>query len=176
MFSTLKLHSIIVQISFAIFLLGAQLGKAELSYNDARKIALAHKNTVTPDFNITTTMVQDFSAQMQAREPNHRFAKLDYMIRNTKPSKSDLESLRSSGVEVKLSWTGWIKKISGCRDMVEIKDNLSIAANDYGMSEYYPKGLFNFIIDLLVAHENSNSPPGFTYSRNGSEMCVVGNY
>ena len=176
MLSILKLDLRILRISLVIILLGTQVVKAELSYNDARKIALAHKNTVTPDFNITTTMVQDFSAKMQAREPNHRFAKLDYMIRNTKPSKSDLESLRSSGVEVKLSWSGWIKKISGCHDMVEIKDNLSTAANDYGMSEYYPKGLFNFIIDLLVAHENSNSPPGFTYSRNGTEMCVVSNY
>ena len=130
MFGTLKTDLIIVKISLVIIHLGAASAEAELSYNEARSIASAHKDTASPDFNITTTMVQDFSAQMQAREPNHRFAKLDYMIRNTKPSKSDLESLRSSGVEVKLSWTGWIKKISGCRDMVEIKDNLSTAAND----------------------------------------------
>ena len=80
MLSILKLDLRILRISLVIILLGTQVVKAELSYNDARKIALAHKNTVTPDFNITTTMVQDFSAQMQAREPNHRFAKLFKML------------------------------------------------------------------------------------------------
>ena len=159
-----------------ILTMSAQNVSAELSYDEARSIAKRYGGNVSVDMNITTSMVQEISAQMQERTPYHAFLKFDQFARSTKPSKQAVEEMKSGGVKIKLNNRGWIKSIQSCRSMAYIMNDLPTAAAEYGMKQFNPSQLFSFIIDLTIAQQNSNAPNNFRYTRSGEKMCVKASY
>ena len=164
---------IIVSTILAAF---AHVVSAELSYKEARKLAKTYENKVSLDTKITLSLVQEISAQMQERAPYHAFLKFDQFARSTKPSKQEVEEMKSGGVNIKLNNRGWIKSIQSCRSMVYIMNDLPTAAAEYGMKQFNPSQLFSFIIDLTIAQQNSNAPNNFRYTRSGEKMCVKASY
>ena len=160
----------------AILNMVTQNVSAELSYDEARSIAKKYGGNVSVDKYITTSMVQEISAQMQKRAPYHAFLKFDQFARSTKPSKQEIEEMKSGGVKIKLNNRGWIKSIQSCRSMGYIMNDLPSAANEYGMKQFNPDQLFNFIIDFTIAQQNSNAPSSFKYTRSGEKMCVKASY
>mgnify|MGYP001181135946 FL=1 len=149
---------------------------AELSYKEARKLVKTYENKVSSDTKITLSLVQEISAQMQERAPYHAFLEFDQFARSTKPSKQEVEEMKSGGVNIRLNNRGWIKSIQSCRSMDYIMGDLPNAANEYGMRQFNPDQLFSFIIDFTIAQQNSNAPSSFKYTRSGQQMCVKASY
>jgi len=164
---------IIISTILTVFAHGVS---AELSYKEARKLAKTYENKVSSDTKITLSLVQEISAQMQGRAPYHAFLKFDQFARSTKPSKQEVEEMKSGGVNIKLNNRGWIKSIQSCRSMNYIMNDLPSAANEYGMKQFNPDQLFSFIIDFNIAQQNSNAPNNFKYTRSGEQMCVKATY
>ena len=171
------MNKIILILSSTILIMSAYIASAEISYDEARKLANDYGVKISPEKKITASMIQTISTKMQKQRPNHDFFILDQILRTRKASKSEILSLETRGAKINLSNRGWIKSIQFCNSMDEFKNELNTVARfSFGIEEFNPIQLFEFLLDFNIAHQNSMSPNNFRYIRSDDKMCVDAYY